>query len=159
MTRTRPVVLVVVALLGVGAGFLIDQLLTVSGRSTFAPPLALPFLLAGLGVAVVALAIPVRRATRADARGPVNPFRALRIAVLAKASSILGAAVGGVAAGMLLFLITRPVVPSLGSMGTVIGTLAVSAALVAAALVAENLCTIRKDDDDDDGPGGPAPAH
>ena len=159
MTRTRPVVLVVVGLLGVGAGFLIDQLLTATGRSTFAPPLALPFLLAGLGAAVLALAIPIRNATRAASRRPVNPFRAVRVAVLAKASSIVGAAVGGVAAGMLLFLLTRPVVPALESMGSVIGTVAVSAALVGAALVAENLCTIRKDDDDDDGPGGPAPAH
>jgi hypothetical protein len=59
----------------------------------------------------------------------------VRVAVLAKASSIVGAAVGGVAAGMLLFLLTRPVVPALESMGSVIGTVALAAALVGAAVL------------------------
>ena len=149
MTRTSPAVLVIATVLGAGAGFLLDQLLTSTGNATFTPMVSLPILLALLGVLVIALAIPIRRATRGRAAAPLDPFRAVRVAMLAKAASVVGAAVGGIGIGLLLFLLTRPVIPSLGSMGTIIATIVACAVLVAAALIAENLCTIRKDDDDD----------
>ncbi len=163
MRRTGPTALVLAAILGLGAGFLIDQLLTAAGRATLNPTVALSLLLIAIGVVVLALAIPIRRATRGASGAPVNPFRALRIAVLAKASSILGAVVGGAGIGLLLFLLTRPVTPSIESLGTV-ATLAVSAALLmVAGLIAEQLCTIRKDDDDEqpgaDDPGFPPRVH
>lgn len=148
MKRTSAAVLVVAAALGAAAGFLLDQLLTSAGRPTFTPMVTLPILLLLLGATVVALAVPIRRATRGSG-SRVNPFRAVRIAMLAKAASIVGAAIGGLAVGLLVFLVSRPVTPSLGSMGTVIATAVCGALLVASALVAEHLCTIRKDDDDE----------
>jgi hypothetical protein len=151
--RTGAGVLIVAAALGVAAGFLLDQLLTSAGRPTFTPAATLPILLVLLGAVVVALAVPIRRATRGRGGSAINPFRAVRIAMLAKASSIVGAGIGGLAVGLLVFLATRPVTPSLGSMATVIATAVCGALLVAAALVAEHLCTIRKDDDDEQ-PGG-----
>jgi hypothetical protein len=153
MKRTGAGALLLAALLGVAAGFLLDQVLTSSGRPTFAPAVTLPILLLLLGAVVIALAIPIRRATRGTGTVAVNPFRAVRVAMLAKASSIVGAAIGGMGIGLLAFVTTRPVVPSLGSLGTVIATAVCGALLVAAGLVAEHLCTIRKDDDDEQ-PGG-----
>ncbi|MFL2001032.1 DUF3180 domain-containing protein [Microbacterium sp. A1-JK] len=153
MKRTGAGVLVGAAILGIVVGFVLDTALSSAGRPTFAPAVTLPILLLLVGGAVIALAIPIRRATRGLATTAVNPFRALRIAILAKASSIVGAAIGGVAVGLLLFLFTRPVTPSVGSMGTTIATAICGGILVAAALVAEHLCTIRKDDDDEQ-PGG-----
>ena len=153
MKRTGPGVLVLAAVLGGAAGFLVDQLLTAAGRPTYTPTVSLPILLALIGVIVVLLAVPIRRAARGD-RVRVNPFRALRIAMLAKASSIVGAAAAGFAVGLLIFLATRPVTPSLGSMGEIIASVVAGALLVAAGLVAEHLCIIRKDDDDEHpGPG------
>jgi len=157
--RTGAGILLVAAALGIAAGFLLDQVLTSTGRPTFTPAVTLPILLVLLGALVIALAVPIRRAThRAPGApaAPVNPFRALRIAMLAKASSIVGAAVGGMALGLLLYLLTRPVTPSVGSLGTTIATAVCGALLVAAGLVAEHLCTIRKDDDDEQ-PGGGDP--
>nr|WP_208382451.1 DUF3180 domain-containing protein [Microbacterium ulmi] len=145
--------MIIAAVVGGAVGFLLDQTLTGAGRATFAPTVTLPILLALLGALVVALAVPIRRATRATAPTHVNPFRAVRVAMLAKASSILGAGFGGFALGLVLFVWTRPVAPSLGSLGTVIATAVCGALLVAAGLVAEHLCTIRKDDDDEQ-PGG-----
>ena len=156
MKRTGAGVLAIAAILGVAAGFLVDQLLTSAGRPTFTPAVTLPILLVLLGAFVIALAIPIRRATRGTATSKVDPFRAVRIAMLAKASSIVGAAIGGVGAGLWVFLATRPVTPSLGSLGAVIATTVSGALLVAAGLVAEHLCTIRKDDDDEQ-PGGDDP--
>jgi hypothetical protein len=157
MKRTGAGVLLIAAVLGVVAGFLLDQLLTAAGRPTFTPAVTLPILLVLLGAVVVVLAVPIRRATRGNGNGGVvNPFRAVRVAMLAKASSIVGAALGGLGIGLLIFVTTRPVVPSLGSLATVIATAVCGALLVVAGLVAEHLCTIRKDDDDEQ-PGGDGP--
>ncbi|MFE1665805.1 DUF3180 domain-containing protein [Microbacterium sp. P02] len=169
MRRTSFGILVIAAVIGVVLGFLADLTLTSLGRPTFTPVVTLPILLVLLGALVVILAIPIRRATRGarqDAAGgalrdrvmaaPVNPFRALRIAMLAKASSIVGAVVGGMAAGLAVFLLTRPVMPSVGSLSMLIATIVAGVLLVAAGLVAEHLCTIRKDDDDEQ-PGGTDP--
>ena len=153
MKRTGAGVLLVAAAIGVAVGFAVDQALTATGRPTFTPVVSLPILLVLLGVVVVGLAIPIRRATHGTKRVKVDPFRAVRIAMLAKASSIVGAAVGGMGGGMWIFLATRPVTPSLGSLGTVIATTVCGAVLVVAGLVAEHLCMIRKDDDDEQ-PGG-----
>lgn len=156
MRRTTPGILLAAAVLGAVAGFVLDQVLTSTGRPTFTPAISLPLLLILLGALVIALAIPIRRATRGRGVAIVNPFRALRTAMLAKASSIVGAVMGGVGIGLLVFLLTRPAEPSVGSVGAVIATAVCGAALVAAGLVAEHLCTIRKDDDDQQ-PGGDDP--
>ena len=156
MRRTGAGILIVAVAIGVAAGFLLDQALTAAGRATFTPSVTLPIFLVLLGAIVVALALPIRRATRGTLAAPVNPFWALRIAMLAKASSIVGSAFTGFGAGLALFLVTRPVTPSVGSWGAVIATIVCGALLVAAGLVAEHLCTIRRDDDDEQ-PGDPGP--
>lgn len=156
MKRTGVGVLFVAAALGVAAGFLVDQLLTSAGRPTFNPTVTLPIFLLALGAIVIGLAVPIRRATHGASRAAVNPFRAVRVAMLAKASSVVGAVFGGLGAGLWIFLATRPVAPSVGSTGTVIATTVCGALLVAAGLVAEHLCTIRKDDDDEQ-PGAGEP--
>ncbi|MGX1703226.1 DUF3180 domain-containing protein [Microbacterium sp. NPDC055357] len=156
MKRTGAGVLIGAAVLGAASGFALDQALTAAGRPTFTPAVTLPILLICLAGLVLALAIPIRRATRGATGVIVNPFRALRTAMLAKASSIVGAALGGFGAGLGIFLVTLPVTPSLGSTGTVIATAACGVLLMAAALVAEHLCTIRKDHDDEQ-PGGDDP--
>jgi hypothetical protein len=160
MRRTGPAVLAVAALLGFAAGFLVDQALTGAGRATFTPSVMLPILLVALAVVLVALAVPIARATRGEPARPVNPFQAVRVAMLAKASSIVGAAVGAFGLGLESFLLSRPVSPSLGSTVTVLATAVCGVVLVVAALVAEQLCTIRKDDDDESpepGSGATAP--
>ncbi len=155
MKRTGAGLLLGVAAAGGVGGFLLDQLLTSMGRPTFTPSLLLPVLLVLLGSITIVLALPIRRATT-GLTAPVDPFRALRIAMLAKASSLVGAIVAGVAGGLLVFLLTRPVPPSLGSTGAVVAALIGGVALVAAGLIAEALCTIRKDDDDEQpGPDEP----
>jgi hypothetical protein len=148
MRRTSVGILLAAAVLGAGGGFLLDHVLVAGGRPTFTPAVTLPILLILLGAVTVVLALPISRATRG--RGaPVNPFRAVRIAMLAKASTIVGAAMTGFGLGLLVFRLSTPVVPSLGSLTTIIATAVCGAALIAAGLVAEQLCTIRKDDDDD----------
>ncbi|WP_345752281.1 DUF3180 domain-containing protein [Microbacterium rhizophilus] len=157
MRRTSPLALLVAAVLGGGVGFLVDHLLTLSGRPTFSPAPGLPILLVLLGLVSLALAWPVRRSVRTPGAARVDPFRAVRIAMLAKASSLVGAAFLGAAAGLLLYVSTRPVTPALGSMATTIATIAAGAVLVTAALVAEHFCSLPKDPDERDDAEPPEP--
>ncbi|MDQ1082806.1 MULTISPECIES: DUF3180 domain-containing protein [Microbacterium] len=161
MRRTGAGILVIALLIGGAAGFILDTVLTAMGRATFSPAASLPTILVLLGVVIVMLAVPVYRAARGRGGRRINPFQALRIAMLAKASSLLGALSLGFSLGLIVYLTTRPVTPSLGSMGTIIATLVCAVILVVAGLVAEQLCTLRKDDDDDttgNTPTGPVEA-
>lgn len=72
MRRTSAGLLVVLALLGAGGGFLLDHLLTAGGRATFTPSLLLPVLLLLIAAASLGVAWPVRRSVRSGVR--IDPF-------------------------------------------------------------------------------------
>lgn len=146
MKRTSPGVLTVLALLAFGVGFGVDQLLTSLGRATFTPSVYLPVMLVLIAVGVFALAWPVRRSTRGGGR--IDPFRALRAATLARASSLLGALLAGFGLGLLVFLTTRPVPAQVGSVVAMVALVIGALVLVGVALVAEQFCTLPKDPDD-----------
>ena len=148
MKRTSATVLIILAAVGGGVGFLIDHVLTVAGRATFMPSGFLPVLLLLLAAAVLAVAWPVRRSVRGQSPGRIDPFRALRAATLARASSLLGAIMAGLGGGLGVFLLSRPIDPQVGSIVAMAALVTSSLALVAAALVAEQFCTLPKDPDD-----------
>jgi len=148
MKRTSATVLLILAAIGGGVGFLIDHLLTVAGRATFTPSGFLPVLLLLLAAAALAVAWPVRRSVRGQSPGRIDPFRALRAATLARASSLLGAIMAGLGGGLGVFLLSRPIDPQVGSIVAMAALVTSSLALVAAALVAEQFCTLPKDPDD-----------
>ena len=148
MKRTSIGILILLAMIGAAAGFGLDHALTVSGRATFAPSGLLPVVLLLLAAASLALAWPVRRSVRGATPGRIDPFRALRAVTLARASSLLGAIVAGFGCGLLLFLLSRPVDPQVGSMVAMVALVGSALVLVAAALVAEQFCTLPKDPDD-----------
>lgn len=159
MKRISPQILVASGVVGLGVGFLIDQMLTSAGRATFTPSWGLTFLLLMLAAALIALAWPVRESVRTPGRR-VDPFRALHTATLARASSILGAGIAGVGAGLGVFLLSRPVSPPIGSVWSIVATVVSSLVLMSAALVAESFCVLPPDDgaepdDRDDEPPSP----
>ena len=163
MKRISPVVLLVLALAGAAAGFLLDHALTTAGRATFAPAILLPIFLVLLAIAVLALAWPIRRSTRSASLPRVNPFHAVRIAMLARASSLVGAGITGFAVGLGAYLLSRPITPPIGS---IIATVVAALVLTIAAVIAESFCLLpgngphdpdghdgpRLEDDDDDHP-------
>jgi len=146
MRRTSPGVLVLLVLLGAGVGYLLDHMLTAGGRSTFTPSLLLPVLLLLIAVAALGVAWPVRHSVRTGTR--IDPFRALRAATLARASSLVGAIMAGFGAGLLVFLLSRPIDPPVGSTVAMLALIASAVVLVIAALIAEQFCTLPKDPDD-----------
>ncbi|ROP72790.1 DUF3180 domain-containing protein [Curtobacterium sp. PhB115] len=151
MKQTRVSTLLSIAVVTAVAGFALDAILASRQAPTLMLAVPLGITLAFIGIAVVLMARPVRRHAR-DGAGrarPVDPLYAIRVVVLAKASSICGALFGGFAIGLVVYLLTRSVVPSLGS--TLPNVIAVGGALVltVCALVAERMCIAPPGDDDD----------
>lgn len=155
MTRTTTTALIALGLVGLVVGFLAELAATAWSAPIFVPPLTLPLALVLIAVILVALAWPIRQATRGRARRRVDPFRAMRIALLAKASSLCGALLLGVGLGIMVFILTRSVVPAVTSLWLSIGMAFGAVVLLAGGLVAEHFCTIPADDDRDHDEGGP----
>lgn len=159
MNRTRPTSLIGLGVLGVVVGFLGELAASGTGIAVFIPPLTLPITLVAVAIIVVAFAIPIRRSVRGRSSRRIDPFQATRIVVLAKACSLSGALLTGAGAGILIYILTRDVLPasnavlltSLGTAGAVI--------LLVAGLVAEFFCTLPPDDKDDDPEAARARSH
>lgn len=146
MTRTRPGALVLLAGIGAVAAFLLQLGLGALGYSKLVPQLSLSVTLAVIAVIVVALAVPIRRATRSTVKRHVDPFFATRVVLIAKASSIAGSLLAGGALGVLVELLVRPV-SAPATLWSVIAMLVAAVLLLVAGLVAESLCTVPPDDD------------
>ncbi|WFR67639.1 DUF3180 family protein [Curtobacterium flaccumfaciens] len=117
MKPTRASTLISVAVVAAVAGFALDAVLASRQVPTLFLATPLGITLAFIGVAVVLMARPIRRHARDGAarQRPVDPLYATRVVVLAKASSICGSLFGGFGLGLLVYLLTRSALPSLGS--------------------------------------------
>lgn len=146
MKRTHPTTLVIVGLIGVVAGLLTDAALAASGRALIVPPVTLTITLVVIAVVVVAAAWPIRRAIRGKTTLRLDPFRAARTAVLAKACSVVGALLAGLPLGLLLFMLTRTVLGDAGDIVLTISAVVGGALLLTGGLVAEWFCTLPPDD-------------
>ncbi len=149
MKRTNVGVLVLLAAVGGVGGAFLETGLTASGRAIVLPPYTLALALAAIGGIVISLAVPIRRLTRGTATGPVDPYYATRVLVLAKASALTGALLTGFGIGVTFYLLTRSIVAG-ASVGQSVVTVAGAGVLLAGGLIAERMCMIPPRDDDDD---------
>jgi len=150
MKRTGPTPLMALGLAGLVVGFLIDVASAAAGRPIFVPPVSMAASLAVIGIVVVALAWPIRQATKGTRERRVDPFVAMRVAVLAKASAYSGTLFLGGGLGILLYLTTRTIQPNTASLWLVIGTTVGAAVLLAGGLVAEHFCALPPDKPEDE---------
>ncbi len=148
MKRTRPFVLVLFAVVGVGAGLLLEVILASTGAAVASAPFTLALSLAVIGVLVIVFAVPVRRAVRDREKHRVDPFYATRVVILAKASSIAGSLLFGATSAIVGYLLTRTVIAAVGSIFTSGAAVVGSVVLLVCGLVAENMCSLPPDDDD-----------
>lgn len=156
MTRTSPITLVLFGVFGAAAGWLLEVAIVASGSPVLVPPVTLAVALGIIGVVVVALAVPVRRAVRDRDSARIDPFYATRVVVLAKASGMAGALLVGFSGGVLVYLLTRSVIPGVGSVVMAVAAVVGSIILLVGGLVAEYMCSIPPDDEDPKGPEVPA---
>src|SRR5690606_11929772 len=107
MKRTRVSTLVALVGIGAGGGFLLQVALAAAGFPKLRPEYTMALSLLFIAGIVIALAVPIRQATRGKVRRHIDPFHATRVVLLAKASSLAGALLVGVAIGLLVELLTR----------------------------------------------------
>ena len=158
MKRTSPGLVVLLAVLGGVAGWFIEIWRVATGQAAFVPSYALGVVLALIGVIIVIYALPVYRVVRRTATKPVDPFYATRVVLLAKASSLTAAILGGIGLGILVFLLSRSVIAAAGSVTMAILTTVGAIILLAGGLIAEKMCTLPPDDPDKQPPNTPPTA-
>lgn len=146
MKRTSYGLLVGLIASGLVVAYLGELLLQTTGGITVVPPLSLDISLVVIALAVVGMAIPVRRRITGKRKIPLDPFYAVRVAVLAKASALSGALMLGAGAGILLILLGRPVMPDVALLAPTIGLVVCSLVGVVAGLIAEWMCVLPPDD-------------
>jgi len=139
VSRTRPTALLLAALVGSLLAFALDSVLAMRGLAVIVPPVSLAVALVLIAAVVLALAWPVRRAATGGRH--IDPFYATRVVVLAKASALAGALLAGAGAGILVYLLSRAVLP-LGSTLTAGVTIVAAVLMVGAGLVAEHWCSL-----------------
>lgn len=156
MKRTSPAPLIGLFLLGGVVAYLMELIVQSRGGFIYVPPLTLALTLVVVAAVALLLAIPVRRTVTGKRKEPLDPFYASRVVALAKASSYAGALLLGLGAGVLVYLLARPIAPG-GSMLLNVGAQVFSAIiLVTAGLIAEWLCVLPPDDTDKETAGEPA---
>ncbi len=158
MTRSTPGPLIVIGVIGIVIGVLTQVALAAMNMPKLRPEFSLAITLVLIGAAAIALAVPVRRATRGNPAHRVDPFYATRVVVLAKASALGGALIAGVGLGLVLELALRSGAPGADAYLRVFSVLGGGIGLLIGGLVAEFLCTVPRSDEDDPDAGPPAAA-
>lgn len=153
MKRSHATGLLAVLLIGLVIGFLLEIAFAASGAPILVPPVTLALTLILLAAVVVSLAWQVRQSSRRKVLRRIDPFWAMRVAVLSKATSLAASLLLGSALGIVLYILTRSVVPAVTSLWLAIGMAIGGAVMLAAGLVAEHFCTLPPDDDTDESGG------
>lgn len=153
-TRLGPLVLLAGVAFALTVAVL--QVRQAGGAGTSTPPYVAVVVLAGLAVAVLVVAWPVRRWNAGEREQPLNPLRAARTVALAKAAALSGAMLTGGWSGYVLVALPLQVVSAQPGRAVASGAVVLaSLGLTVAGLVAERWCMIPPEDDDDtSGPGG-----
>jgi hypothetical protein len=134
---------------GAVVGWLFDVGLAAGGLAALVPPYSLPVTLVAIGLVVVLAGWPIRQVVHGTSQRRLDPFRAMRVLLLAKASTLAGALLGGLAVGIGVYLLSRPVLPPAASLVPTIVTLAAAIVLVVCGLLVEHWCRIPPEDDEE----------
>lgn len=151
MKPTRLLTLLGVVALDGFVALMSSDLFVRSGRTVFIAPASLVFTLPAIAILLAALAWPMVRYRRdltsaSKAKEPkpvkrVDPFYAIRVLVLAKASAFTASAIMGWQLGVLFYLLSRPAQATDSIARTIeagIGALA----LLVVALIVERFCRL-----------------
>ena len=149
MTRTRASSILVLAVIGAVLGFFLQTALAAASQPKFVPAYTIALSLVIVAALVIALAVPIRRATRGKVRRRIDPFHATRVVVIAKASSLAGGLLTGLAIGLLAELLVRSGGVNSDSLLKTLATLGGAVVLLVAGLVGEFLCTVPPPSDDE----------
>jgi uncharacterized membrane protein len=152
MKTTRLSLLFVLLTLFAIFGYLLTSLLVARGQPVIAVPANFVFTLAGISVVLILLSLPIWRYRKQleDAKAPVkrvDPFYAVRVLLLAKATSTSGSIFLGVHLGILFWQMLNQGFFSSAMTNNLLGLMA-SFLMVASGLIAERICRVPDDGQD-----------
>lgn len=150
MRRTSVPLLLALAVAGGVVTWLLQIALVSAGQATLVPPGTLVLVLFGIAVVLLALGWPIRQFVRGKRDRAIDPFRATRTLLFAKASSLMGSLVAGASVGTLAYLFSRPVPAGGPSAWLTFGALAGAAVAAAAGLLVEQWCRLPPQDPERD---------
>ena len=135
------------------AGYLYSRFVVASGGQVPVAPLNLILTFLAISVILAIFAAPMFRyrrelaAQRQNSSAPrpkrLNPFYAVRLVMLAKATAIAGALFAGWQLGVIWFQLSSPVTP--GSVWQNFAALVANIVIIVIALVIERICRITED--------------
>lgn len=135
------------------AGYLLSKIITTNGGQVPVTPINLLLTLVAISIILAGFAVPMLRYRRAlaeqkrNSSSPrpkrLNPFYAVRLLVLAKATAISGALFTGWHIGVIWMQLSSPVTTD--SIWQNAGALIASIAMVVVGLVVERICRIKDD--------------
>ncbi|WGW10996.1 DUF3180 domain-containing protein [Saxibacter everestensis] len=142
------------ALVGAVIGFVVFRILEAAGSQLPGLPVVAIVGMVVLGLALLVFGWPVRRWTSGDRDKPLDPLRAARTLVMAKAASGAGSLIAGWYAGSTAYLLFAVGTAARREQGLQM-LIAVLAAvfLVTTGLVVERFCQLPPDDNDNDKEG------
>ncbi|MFD1714842.1 DUF3180 domain-containing protein [Amnibacterium flavum] len=149
MKTTTPGFPLVLAGAGAVLAYLLEVGLVAAGQASFIPPYSLALSLAAIGAIELALGWPIRQTLRGTRLQRLDPFRAMRVVLLAKASILVGALLGGAALGALIHLVGRPVIASGNDIVQAVLSVAAAAFAIIAGIIVEQWCKIPPSDPDE----------
>lgn len=147
MKQTKPLLLVAITLVVAASSFFVARYLVAGGFPLPISPPNLLITLVSIAVVIVLLAAPIiryknnLRENKSPRPKRVDPFYAVRVLLLAKATSITGAIFFGWHAGILFFQLSGPVQVESALRLSGFGILA-SAFLVASGIAVERICRL-----------------
>jgi hypothetical protein len=154
MKPTKLSLLLLVSLPTTIAAFFVASFMVGRGLQVPVSPINLLITLAAIAAVLLALSIPIWRYRNAlkqsSTQRPkrVDPFYAVRVLLLAKASSLAGVLFASWHLGVVLFQLSGAVVVQALVLQNAFGFIA-SVMLVAAALITEQICRLPQDSDTD----------
>ncbi|OFT25085.1 MFS transporter [Brevibacterium sp. HMSC08F02] len=99
-----------------------------------------------LGGTLLVLGIPIKRWNDGERKQPIDPLQAARVAMMAKACSLTGAALSGWYLGSGIYILLSAGFLRTGSAMAMFGTFVVAAALMTVGIVVERFCQLPPDD-------------
>lgn len=155
MKKTTVGLPIAFAAVGGVLAYLLEVGLVAAGKPSFVPPYTLPLSLAAIAALVLVFGWPIRQTLHGKRTTRLDPFRAMRVVLLAKASIRAGALLGGAALGVTLHILGRPVLAQGDDLLRALLSVAAAAATLVAGIIVEHWCTLPPDEDEPNGLGVP----
>ena len=146
-TRSRPLLLISLAIAVISG--LALRAWSARGNELPALPWSAPGVMVLMAVAVLVVGLPVRRWTRGQRTTPLDPLRAARTVVLAKAAQYAGALLSGWYAGQAIALMaTIDVGPRRSMLLRAVISMMTAVAVWVVGWLVEQFCRVRRGDED-----------